>query len=199
MRLRLFDPHTGTSKELCPVAPSVIGVAAGETSLRVWTLGQSLITVMKFLGVTVVAGREVIIGGPDPGVDAAWLQVSPLEGNWPDWETAERKGFSRAHVCFHILRTHYRQPLRFEWSELGVARDEYARLLASAGALSDVAIGPSSSGRVAYLHRIREALCRDLDIPTALRCISDGLRPGALSPASRAALLRETLSIFTIK
>jgi len=62
----------------------------------------------------------------------------------------------------------------------------------SLGSLAGVSLEPSARGRAGYLHRFRAALSKDLDLPEALACVWDALRPGALSPGSRAALLRET-------
>jgi hypothetical protein len=56
-----------------------------------------------------------------------------------------------------------------------------------------VTLEVSSRGVTGYQHRFRETLSRDFDFPEALSCVWDGLRPGALSPGSRAAYLRATL------
>jgi hypothetical protein len=96
---------------------------------------------------------------------------------------------------FHYLclKTHPRRPLSLSREGLSAARAELGGLRASARALSGVTLEASSRGVTGYLHRFREALSRDLDFPEALSCVWDGLRPGALSPGSKAALIRAAL------
>jgi cysteinyl-tRNA synthetase len=50
---------------------------------------------------------------------------------------------------------------------------------------------PNSKGLAVYRQRFREALSNDFDTPAALAVLWDGLRPGALSPGSQAALVQE--------
>jgi cysteinyl-tRNA synthetase len=91
------------------------------------------------------------------------------------------------------LKTHPRSPLRFTREGLSAASADLQALRASVRALSGVSLEPSSRGVTGYLHRFREALSRDFDFPEAVSCVWDGLRPGALSPGSKAALLRAAL------
>lgn len=106
--------------------------------------------------------------------------------------TGEDAAFSE-ELRYFCLKTHPRAPLSFSRQGLAAARGELLDLKASVRSLEGVSLEPSSRGVTGYLHRFREALSRDLDFPEALSCVWDGLRPGALSPGSRAALLRAAL------
>jgi cysteinyl-tRNA synthetase len=155
-------------------------------------LSAALTDALLFMGLKAAPGLEIRVGGKDPGPVAAWLKPAPLEGEAPAEAALADRGFSPEHFRFLCLKTHYRRPLAFSWEALAAARAEYSELRTFAQALSEVALDPSPHGRVGYLHRFREALSKDLDLPAAVGCVWDGLRPGALSPGSRAALVRET-------
>lgn len=103
------------------------------------------------------------------------------------------RGFSLEEFHYFCLKTHPRAPLAFSWEGLSASRADLAALRGVAQSLVGVTLEPSSRGLTGYLHRFREALSRDFDFPEALSCVWDGLRPGALSPGSRAALLRAAL------
>lgn len=114
----------------------------------------------------------------------------------PDEASAEAlsaRGFSLDDFHYLCLKTHYRKSLAFSWDALAAARSELAALRSSQASLAGVSLEPSSRGVTGYMHRFREALQRDFDFPDALSCVWDGLRPGALSPGSKAALLRAAL------
>lgn len=127
-----------------------------------------------------------------------FLGYEPTQGGEPDLtvtlgpSTGEDFAFSE-ELHYLCLKTHPRRPLNFTREGLSSARAELADLKGYARSLAGVTLEPSSRGVTGYLHRFREALSRDLDFPEALSCVWDGLRPGALSPGSRAALLRAAL------
>ncbi len=154
-------------------------------------MGGSLVDALVFLGLKPRPGLEIRVGGKDPGPGAAWLTAAALDGEAPDEAAMAARGFAPEHFRFLCLKTHYRRPLAFSWAALAAARAELSELRASAAALARVDLDPSARGRAGYLHRFREALSKDLDVPAAVDCVWDALRPGALSPGSRAALLRE--------
>jgi hypothetical protein len=118
------------------------------------------------------------------------LLVAPASLETADFAS---QGFSLEDFHYFCLKTHPRKPLEFSWDGLAAARSELADLRASARSLAGVNLEPSSRGVTGYLHRFRETLSRDLDFPEALACVWDGLRPGALSPGSKAAFLRATM------
>jgi hypothetical protein len=152
---------------------------------------------LRFLGLTPGPGEEIRVGGRDPGPGRAWLKVGPATGPaLPGSAALSARGFSHDDLRFLFLKTHYRAPLAFSWEALASARAERSDLLLTARGLAGVSLEPSPRGRAGYLHRFREALCRDLDLPEALSCVWDGFRPGALSPGSRAALARETFPVL---
>jgi cysteinyl-tRNA synthetase len=104
----------------------------------------------------------------------------------------EKRGFAREDFAQLCLSVHYRRPLDFSWARLAEARAERGELLAAGRAAAEVSLAPHPAALSGYLLRFRSELARDLDLPGALACVRDGLRPGALSPGSRAALVRET-------
>lgn len=192
MRLSFYDPRAGELREFRAAAPPAVGLDAAGRAPRELALGAALADALGFLGLKAAPGLEIRVGGADPGPGAAWLKAAPLEGEAPGDPALAARGFSPEHFRFLCAKTHYRKPLAFSWEALGAARAELAELRSAARALAGVSLDPSSRGRVGYLHRFREALSKDLDLAGAVDCVWDGLRPGALSPGSRAALLRET-------
>lgn len=103
------------------------------------------------------------------------------------------RGFTAEDFHYFCLKTHFRKPLPFSWDGVSAARAELGALRASAASLAGVTLEPSSRGVTGYQHRFREVLRRDFDFPEALSCVWDGLRPGALSPGSKAAFLRAAM------
>ena len=193
MGLSFYDPRTGALREFRAAAPPAVGLEAAGRAPRERSLSAALADALLFLGLKAGSGLEIRVGGEDPGPAAAWLKAAPLEGEAPGDAALSARGFSSEHFRFLCAKTHYRRPLAFSWEALASARAEMSELRASARGLSEVALDTGSRGRVGYLHRFRDALSKDLDLPAAVDCVWDGLRPGALSPGSRAALLRETL------
>lgn len=129
---------------------------------------------------------DVQVGGADPGSGRAWLSVAAETGAGGDPEALD----------FLRLKTHYRSPLAINAAALDAARAERRRLLDEANGLRNASDAASPRAVAGYLLRFREALSRDFDSPEALVCVWDALRPGALSPGSRAALLRQALPVF---
>lgn len=129
--------------------------------------------------------RVSVAGGPGPRLVVAAASVE-------DGDYAAR-GFSPDDFHYFCLKTHPRKPLAFDWGGMSAARAELGSLRAAARSLSGVTLESSSRGVTGYQHRFREALSRDFDFPEALSTVWDGLRPGALSPGSRAAFLRAAL------
>jgi hypothetical protein len=189
--LSLYDPRSGELREFRPKAPPAVGLDAAGRAPREKILSSALADALLFLGLKAGPGLEIRVGGKDPGPDAAWLKAAPLDGEPPDGAALAARGFSSEQFRFFCLKTHYRRPLAFSWAALAAARAELSELRAAAAALARVDLDPSARGRAGYLHRFREALSKDLDAPAAVDCVWDALRPGALSPGSRAALLRE--------
>lgn len=196
MGLSFFDPRTGERRDFKPAAPPEVGLDAAGREPRERELAAAAARALDFLGLKAVKGRELRLGGKDPGPKTAWVKAAPVSGAWPADGELKSRGFTEAHVRLLFLKTHYRKPLAFSWEALAAARAEADDLRGVARSLAGVSLEPSSRGRAGYLHRFREALSRDLDFPEALACVWDALRPGALSPGSRASLLRETLPIL---
>lgn len=185
LRLRAAD---GSLAAWAPASPPKVFLVAESkgagplSAARVRAAGAAVRGALTFLGFE-PAGSAA--GGCD-----LRIVVAPAS---PDEEDFSGRGFSPEDFHYFCLKTHPRQPLLFSWEALAAARAELGALRASARSLSGVTLEPSSRGVTGYQHRFREALSRDFDFPEALACVWDGLRPGALSPGSRAALLRAAL------
>jgi len=168
-------------------------VDAGPLSAaRVFATGAAASGALTFLGYEPVRSvgkdadlRVAVSPGPGPGLIVAPSSIEE--------DGLKSRGFSGEDFHYFCLKTHPRKPLPFSWDGLAAARAELGDLRASVRALSGVSLEPSSRGVTGYLHRFREALGADFDFPEALSCVWDGLRPGALSPGSKAALLRAAL------
>ena len=192
MGLTFFDPRTGAPREFRPAAPPAVGLDAADLGPRGKILAEAVADALEFLGLRTRPGSDLRVGGADPGPNSAWLTAAPVVGQALGPAALAALGFLPEDFRFLCLKVHYRRPLALSREALAAARAELAELRAHERALSGVSLEPSSRGRAGYLHRFREALSKDLDLPAALATVWDGLRPGALSPGSRAALVRET-------
>ncbi|MCR4295551.1 MAG: hypothetical protein NUW21_08455 [Elusimicrobia bacterium] len=174
MSLRLLAAD-GTMAAWAPASPPKVFLHVEGEGARARAVAAAARGALTFLGYEPAEGE----GSPDLTVT-----LGPSSGD--DFAYCEE-------LHYFCLKTHPRKPLNFTREGLASARGELLDLKASARSLSGVSLEPSSRGVTGYLHRFREALSRDLDFPEALSCVWDGLRPGALSPGSRAALLRAAL------
>lgn len=164
--------------------------AAALTAARVRATAAAVCGALEFLGYEPVDSGEAdlrVSAVPGPGARLLVAAVAPEDADFA------ARGFSYDDFHYLCLKTHPRKPLAFSWEGLEAARRELADLRGFSRALAGVTLEPSSRGVTGYQHRFREILSRDFDFPEALSCVWDGLRPGALSPGSRAAYLRATL------
>ena len=185
LRLRAAD---GSLAAWAPASPPKVLLLAETngagplSAARVRAAGAAVRGALAFLG---FEPADSAAKGCDLRVVVA--PATPDEGDFA------ARGFSPEDFHYFCLKTHASKPLLFSWAALASARAELGDLRASARALSGVTLEPSSRGVIGYQHRFREALSRDFDFPEALSCVWDGLRPGALSPGSKAAFLRAAL------
>ena len=195
LRLRAVDGS------LTPWSPS----APPRAFVKVATTGAGRATAARARAVACAAHSALVFAGFEPAdgpASGADLLVPTAEGPGPRLYVAaaspELEPQDLAGEAFHYmcLKTHARLPLASSSEALAEARGELSELRAAAAELSGVTLEPSSRGVTGYSHRFREALLRDFDFPEALACVWDGLRPGALSPGSRAALLRAALPVL---
>ena len=172
LRLRGAD---GALAAWAPAAPPKVVLRVEGEGARARAVDAAARGALTFLGYEPAEGGAspdlIVALGPSTGED---LPYSP-------------------ELHYLCLKTHPRAPLSVSRDGLSAARAELGALQAAVRSLSGVSLEPSSRGVTGYLHRFREALSRDLDFPEALSCVWDGLRPGALSPGSKAALLRAAL------
>lgn len=195
LRLRGVDGQLAAWAPSAPPKAFVLvetKTAGPVTAARARAAAVAACGALEFLGYETVdsasgeADLRVSVGaGPGPR-----LIVAPSSTEETDFTA---RGFSFEDFHYFCLKTHPRKPLSFGWDALAAARGELADLRASARSLAGVTLEPSSRGVTGYQHRFREILSQDFDFPQALACIWDGLRPGALSPGSKAAYLRATL------
>jgi hypothetical protein len=188
MRLRFHDPRDGALKEFRPAAAPAVGVEEAGASPREAAVAEGLRAALRFLGLEPAGGVEIRVGGEAPAADRVWLRTGATAGEPASLPGAlTERGFALDDYRFLCLRTRYREPLSFSWEALGAARTERLGLLARGA--EGASLAPSPRALAAYLLRFRARLEDDLDLPGALGCVRDALRPGALSPGSRAALL----------
>lgn len=181
MAVTLFDSSSGVAAPLPPSAMPDIVIASGP---RGEELSVALRRVLSFHGLT--ASVTLDAKPPKAGL---WVQPAPFTGAPP--EAARRaRGFAPEDWSLYLARVHYRTPLAFSWEGLSAARAERAELLSIAKGLAGAPAESSSRGVVGYRKRFADRLADDLDLGGALDAVWDGLRPGALSPASRAGVLR---------
>ncbi len=174
MSLRL-PAADGTLSAWAPASPPKVVLLVEGEGARALAVAAAARGALAFLG------YEPAEGGGSPDLT---LALGPSSGG----------NFAYSEELHYLcLKTHPRKPLRLSRAGLDAARGELSDLKACARSLAGVSLEPSSRGVTGYLHRFREALSRDLDFPEALSCVWDGLRPGALSPGSRAAFLRAAL------
>jgi hypothetical protein len=197
--LTFFDPGTLALVEFRPAAPPRVGLEAAGDAPRERAVHAALSSALVFLGWAPAVGAEVRVGGSVRGDAKAWLKVAALSGGEMIDPTAlAARGYAPVDLHFFFLKTHYRKPLAFTWDALAAARAERSDLRAAAQGHAGVSLEPSARGQAGYLIRFRESLSKDLNFPDAVDCVWDALKPGALSPGSRAALLRETLPTLGI-
>ncbi|MBI2385246.1 MAG: hypothetical protein HYV14_04445 [Elusimicrobia bacterium] len=179
MSLRLLAAD-GTLAAWAPASPPTVVLHVEGAGARARAVSAAARGALTFLGYEPAQGGGkpdlTVLLGPSTGGDFAYSE----------------------ELHYLCLKTHPRKPLSVTREGLAAARGELLALKSSARALSGVTLEPSSRGVTGYLHRFREALSRDLDFPEALSCVWDGLRPGALSPGSKAALLRAALPALGI-
>lgn len=177
------------------MALSVLDARTGKlAALSTWSSGPSarelavaagVARAAEYVGGAAVAGPAAFIGAKDPGSGVIWMKVAPEAG-----------AGDAAALSYLRLKTRYSTPLQADSAALAAASSEFSRLKAVEASLSAAPDAVSSRAVAAYLYRFREALSRDYDAPEALACVWDALRPGALSPGSRLALVRETLPVL---
>lgn len=185
LRLRAAD---GSLAAWAPASPPKVLLLAESKGAGPLSASRLRAAGAAVRGALIFLGFEPV--DPAAGVCDLRLIVAPVIPGEGDLAS---RGFSSEDFHYFCLKTHPSKPLLFTWEGLAAARAELGDLRASARSLAGVTLEPSSRGVTGYQHRFREAVSRDFDFPEALSCVWDGLRPGALSPGSRAAFLRAAL------
>lgn len=115
-----------------------------------------------------------------------WLRLAEARGAAPPGTDPEVWKLHCLGTAFGEVLTVSCESLERAQADLERLRRLFAGLTASHGTAQ-----AASAGLAGYIKRFRDALCRNADFPQALSVLWDGLRPGALSPASQLGLLRE--------
>lgn len=207
MAAQFHDEASGRPVALKPEAPPQLDFAWDRprnprmlASVRAEAVVASLREALAHLGYRVVdepGARSVDLfwGAAAPERPArCWLKPGPTEDVVAQ-ELLDR-GFSLDELRLCCLSRHYRKPLSVSRDDLARAKDELARLRDAALRLAVFAPAANPAGLAGYKKRFRDALARDLDLPEALACLWDALRPGALSPGSQLGMLREADPVF---
>lgn len=193
MSLKLDGPNGAEWSPAAPPKARVRADVAGASpalAARVGATSRAASYALAYLGyhpVPVAGGEADLVVSASPG-EGARLLVGPVEA--ADGVEPGRDAPAFYYLC---LKTGARKPLVLSLAALGSAKREAGELWAAAAAHASVSVEPSSRGFAGYQLRLREALSKGLDSAEALATLWDGLRPGALSPGSRAALLRAAL------
>ncbi len=114
-----------------------------------------------------------------------FLTLSELEG----------RGYEPMDYRYFCLTAHYRSGLTFTWDALDGARAGYVHLAERIGELAAETPPdtkddqPERQGR--HRQAFREAICDDLNAPSAIAALWTALRDETLSPSSRLALARD--------
>ncbi|MDX6770856.1 MAG: hypothetical protein SF051_15080 [Elusimicrobiota bacterium] len=181
MAVTLFDGSSGVVVALRPEATPAIAVEAGPRGAE---LAAVLRRVLAFHGLS-----AAVTVAPVPPAAGLWLRPGPFTGA-PSAADLRAGGVAPEDWSLYLARAPYRAPLTFSRDALLAARGERAELLAVARSLAGAPAEASSRGVVGYRKRFADRLADDLDLAGALDAVWDGLKPGALSPGSRAGLLR---------
>lgn len=190
MGLRFFNASSGKIEDFLPGAPPriVCSIEQDGKDPRFVLFRAVLPTALAYLGYALIEGEgpaELFCGFSAPPRGARlWLRPAPSSG-----------GAVPGLLC---LKTHYRKPLALDARSLEEAQGDLSFLRQAARRL-ERDFGSASanpSGVAGYKKRFRDALSSDLDLPEALASLWDALRPGALSPGSQLAVLREARSAF---
>jgi hypothetical protein len=200
MKAVFHDARTGQQRALEPQEPPRLRWAAAELGApgtlareRGRLLAAALERALRSLGYEPRAGGapELFFGEAGAPEGALWLKPGP--GPEEPLSLATARGVPEGDLLVWALRARYREARPFSWAELEAARSERAALVSAARALAARHAGaaPNAAGLAGYRKRFREALARDFDAPEALASLWDALRPGALSPGSQLAALRE--------
>lgn len=196
MDLRLFNAASGALEPFRPAVPPLVDLVLGpaETPLaraRDRALTGALMDALVYLGYTVNrhvdgAERADLSWGSRANPGALWLRPGPVE------EGRLASGAEGPAWRLYCLGSRYRAAWTPGEEGLQAAAREWESLRRAGESLASArGQEPSARGLAVYLQKFQRALCADLDWPEALQVLRDGLRPGALSAASQAALLAE--------
>lgn len=196
MELRLFNAAANALELFGPTAPPLVDLVLDppQTPLaraRDRALAGALMDALVYLGYTVnrhvgASERADLCWGALAHPGALWLRPGPVE------EGGLASGAEGPGWRLYCMGARYRAAWKPAATGLAAAVREWEGLRRAAESVAGArGQEPSARGLSVYLQKFQRALCADLDWPEAVQVLRDGLRPGALSAASQAALLRE--------
>lgn len=133
----------------------------------------------------------------DKNADGRSGKMSKSSGEFLRLQVLVDAGFHPMAYRLMCLQAHYRSELEFSWGNLAAALTRLKRLVMAVELLrAHPAREPQrgrSDGRAAgaYVARLDEAVCDDLNTPRALPALEEMLADKALSPVARLAALAE--------
>lgn len=215
MKPRLYNALTGRAEEFAPSIPPAcrLRVLASPNveslgGLRFARFCAAAESALSYLGLQLSAVRDareevdIHLSLREPaGRALLWLKPDPRVEGEGDPASLRARGFDDDILALAFLREGYRKPLALTAAALEAAREDVLRLRATASYLRSSRGGtaPNVQALTGYKKRLRDALARDLDFPDSLACLWDALRPGALSPGTQLAFLKEASAALDLR
>lgn len=211
--LRMRNAASGRLEELELDAPPLLRLriwSAGDVStLAGWRLAHFYAcapAALEYLGFQVElvedarAPVDVHAGLREPlGPAKLWLKPSGRAvAPEPEVDRLRAQGLDDVALALLCVRARYDQPLQATAADVAGARDEALRLSGTNNFLraSGKGTAPNVKALAGYKKRMRDGLARDLDLTEARAALWDALRPGALSPGSQLAFLKEAAAVL---
>jgi cysteinyl-tRNA synthetase len=121
-------------------------------------------------------------------------KMSKSLGNLLTLDDLEKQGFSALDFKYLLLTSHYRNKINFTWEGLGASARAYANLRAEIEDYDPAADEPSQQ----YLERFTNALCNNLDTPTALSIVWELIKDSKLPSAVKRATVNKMDEVLAL-
>jgi cysteinyl-tRNA synthetase len=121
-------------------------------------------------------------------------KMAKSSGGFITVKALQDEGFAPLDYRYHCLTAHYRKQLDFTWPTLESAKTARKRLSDAALEVKDAPDGPACAEHLAAFDA---ALADDLNMPSALAAVYEGLK-SSVAPSAKKALLKEADSVFAL-
>jgi cysteinyl-tRNA synthetase len=121
-------------------------------------------------------------------------KMAKSDGGFVKLSDVIEKGFSPLDYRYHCFTAHYRKQLDFTWESLEASKTSRRRLAEAARTLAGA---PAKLNCAEFSARFRDALCDDLNAPSALAVVWDALKSDLLAGAKKA-FLEEVESVLAL-